>query len=134
MTLHELNGHLDMVTQLHTARENLQNMQSRILGAPQYDGMPHAPNASRTVENLSILMDKLDAEVKRLERIVKRSEESGIREWIEAIPDSRTMTIFNLRFLCGFSWSDVAWAIGGRNTEEAVKAVCYRYLQDDDGA
>jgi len=134
MTLHELNGHLDMVTQLNDARETLQNMQSRILGASQYDGMPHAHNASRKVENFSILLDTLTAEVQRLEKIVSCSEKSGIRAWIEAIPDSRTMAVFNLRFLCGCSWGEVAALVGGRNTEEAVKAVCYRYLQVDDEA
>lgn len=132
MTLHELNGHLDAVTQLNDARETLQNMQSKILGAQQYDGMPHAHNASRNVEKFSILLDTMAENVRRWERIVLRSEESGIRAWIEAIPDSRTMAIFNLRFLCGCSWGEVAALVGGRNTEEAVKAVCYRYLQVDD--
>lgn len=132
MTLHDLNAHLDMVTQLHAARETLQNVQGRVLGAQRLDGMPHAHNASRGVESLSILLATLSAEVDRLERIVKRSEDSGIRAWIEAIPDIRIMTIFNLRFLCGLEWSDVAAFVGGRNTEEAVKAACYRYLNDED--
>lgn len=132
MTLHDLNGHLDMVTQLHDARETLQNMQSRILAAPQSDGMPHAHNASRKTENLAILLSTQQAVVDRLERIVKRSEENGVREWIEAIPDNRTMVIFNLRFLCGMDWKDVAAYVGGKNSTEAVKAVCYRYLQVED--
>ena len=134
MTLHELNCHLDMVTQLHDAREQLQNMRSKVLGAPRYDGMPHAQNASRGVENLAVLLSTLEEQVSRLERIVKRSEENGIREWIESIPDIRTMTVFSLRFLCGLSWADVAAMVGGRNTEEAVKAVCYRYLNDEDSS
>lgn len=134
MTLHELNGHLDAVTQLNDARETLQNMQSKILRAQQYDGMPHAHNESRNVEKISILLDTMAENVRRWERVVLRSEESGIRAWIEAIPDSRTMAIFNLRFLCGCSWGEVAALIGGRNSEEAVKAVCYRYLQVDDEA
>ena len=128
MTLADLNGHLDMVAQLHEAREALKNMQSKVLGAQQYDGMPHAHDVARSTENLSILLETQMDKVARLERIVKRSEESGIREWIEAIPDNRTMVIFNLRFLCGMEWRDVADFVGGRNTAEAVKAVCYRYL------
>ena len=51
MTLADLNGHRDMVTQLHDARETLQKMQGKILSAQQYDGMPHAHNASRGTEN-----------------------------------------------------------------------------------
>ncbi len=133
MTLHELNMHLDMVAQLNAARASLANMQSKVLKAQQYDGMPHARNVSRGTESLAILLETQMDRVSRLERIVKRSEESGIREWIENIPDNRTMVIFNLRFLCGFNWQTVAEYVGGHNTPEAVKAVCYRYLQAKDG-
>lgn len=132
MTLDVLNAHLYAVTQLHSARESLHSVQAKVLGAQKLDGMPHANNASRNTENLSILLEKQLDNVARLERIVKRSEESGIRSWIEAIPDNRTMLIFNLRFLCGMEWIDVAAFIGGRNTAESVKAVCYRYLQVND--
>ena len=129
MTLHELDSHRDMVTQLHDARASLQNMQ--ILSAQQSDGMPHAHNASRSTENIAIALEAQLTRVARLERIVKRSEENGIRAWIEAIPDSRTALIFNLRFLCGMMWADVAMYVGGRNTAEAVKSVCYRYLDSE---
>lgn len=129
MTLHELDSHRDMVTQLHDARASLQNMQ--ILSAQQSDGMPHAHNASRSTENIAIALEAQLTRVARLERIVKRSEENGIRAWIEAIPDSRTALIFNLRYLCGMMWADVAMYVGGRNTAEAVKSVCYRYLDSE---
>ena len=132
MTLAELNGHRDMVTQLHKARETLQNMQGKILSAQQYDGMPHTHTASRSTENTAISMEIALDDVARLERIVKRSEESGIREWIMAIPDVRTKLIFALRFLDGNSWEGVAAAVGGRNSPEAVSATCYRYLNIED--
>lgn len=134
MTLADLNGHLDMVTQLQKARETLQAMQGRILGAQQYDGMPHAHNVSRSTENVSISMEIALDDVARLERIVKRSEDSGIKEWILAIPDVRTKLIFALRFLDGNTWEGVAASIGGRNTIEAVKSACYRYLGIEDGS
>ena len=132
MTLADLNAHLDMVTQLQKARESLQAMQGGILSAQQFDGMPHAHNASRTTENNSISMEIALDEVARLERIVKRSEESGVKDWIMSIPDVRTKLIFALRFLDGNTWDGVAACIGGRNTAEAVKSMCYRYLHVDD--
>ena len=132
MTLADLNGHLDMVTQLKKAREALQMMQGGILSAQQYDGMPHAHNASRTTEDTSIAMKIALDEVARLELIVKRSEESGIKEWIMAISDVRTKLIFALRFLDGNTWESVAACVGGRNTAEAVKSMCYRYLHVED--
>lgn len=132
MTLADLNGHRDMVTQLHKARETLQVMQGKILSAQQYDGMPHAHNASRSTENTSISMQVAIDDVNRLERIVKRSEESGIRDWIMGIPDFYTKIIFSLRFLDGNTWEGVAASVSGRNTPESVKATCYRYLGIED--
>ena len=131
MTLAELNGHLDMLTQLQEAKESLSNMQARILGASQYDGMPHAHEAARRTENLSIILEGQLETVNRLERIVKKSE-APVREWIETIDDNRTKLIFSLRFLVGMKWESVAYYIGGRNTTESVKMACYRYLESTD--
>lgn len=127
MTLEELNGHLDMVTQLAFAKEALQAAQAQILGATQYDGMPHAHEPSRRPENLSIALQSREDDVKRLEAIVERSE-VGVREFIQTIDDIRTRAIFEYRFLCGMKWEDVARFIGGRNTEITVKQTCYRFL------
>ena len=127
MTLADLNGHLDMVTQLHAARETLQSMQDRILGAQQYDGMPHGHDASRKVENLSITLKMLSDDVDRLERIVARSEK-GIRKWIIAVPDARARTALNLRYLCGMKWDDVADYIGVERSSDAIRMLCYRYM------
>lgn len=131
MTLAELNGHLDMLTQLQEAKESLSNMQARILGASQYDGMPHAHESARRTENLSIILEGQLETVNRLERIVKKSE-APVREWIETIDDNRTKLIFSLRFLAGMKWESVAYYIGGRNTTESVKMACYRYLESTD--
>ena len=127
MTLSDLNLHLDMVTQLHAAREILQNAQARILGAQQFDDMPHAHEAARRTENLSIFLDSRRREVERLEKIVARSEIS-VRDFISEITDPRTRAIFELRYLCGMSWDDVACMIGGGNTFDSVRMRVYRYL------
>lgn len=128
MTLEELNTHLDMVMQLHAAIETLQHMQDKLLGAQQFDGMPHGSGAYRKTENLSIILEMQMDDVDRLKKIVKKSEKE-VREWLETIPDSRTKLIFSLRFLCGYEWKQVAQMIGGKNTEGAVKSQCYRYLK-----
>lgn len=131
MTLAELNGHLDMVIELKKARAMLASMQGRVLGAQQLDGMPHVQGAARSTENLSILLETEIDNVNRLKQVVERSERE-IRKWIDEIPDSRTRIIFNLRYLCGMGWQQVAEVIGGKNTENAVKSQCYRYLQSKD--
>ena len=128
MTLQDLNGHLDMVLQLQDAREGLENLQAKILGAQQYDGMPHAHEASRKTETLAAALEPQLEEVSRLEKIVARSEVE-VKAFIGTIGDSKTRLIFRLRFLCGCKWDEVADLIGGGNTDNAVKHICYRYLQ-----
>lgn len=131
MTLADLNSHLNLVIELKKARAMLASMQGRILGAQQLDGMPHGQGAARSTENLPILLETEIDNVNRLEQVVERSERE-IRKWIDEIPDSRTRIIFNLRYLCGMGWQQVAEVIGGKNTENAVKSQCYRYLQSKD--
>ena len=128
MTLAELNGHLDMVTQLHSAREDLQTLQDRILGAQQYDGMPHAPGAGDKVGALAVKLAELEEVVHSYER-QKAVSEKTVKAFIDSITDNRTNLIFYLRFICGYDWQGVAEVIGGRNTVDAVKSQCYRYLQ-----
>lgn len=127
MTLADLDLHFDMVTQLTEARDRLQSMRS-FLKAQSLDGMPRGSDASRKVEKLAILIQQQEPEVRRLERIVAKSEVE-VRAFINTIPDIRAQHIFSLRFLCGFSWPEVAEACGGKNTPDAVKSVCYRYLK-----
>lgn len=130
MTLQELNGHLDMVLQLLEAKEGLNNLQAKILGAQQYDGMPHSHEASRKTEQLAASLEMQSDDVRRLERIVARSEVE-VKVFIDGIADSRTRLIFRLRFLCGCKWEEVASMIGGKNTIDSVKSLCYRYLQSE---
>ena len=127
MTLQDLNGHLDMVVQLQDAKEALNNLEAKILGAQQFDGMPHSQDASRKTEQLAALLEIQREDVRRLERIVTRSEVE-VKSYIDTIADSRTRLIFRLRFLCGCKWEDVAELIGGRNTVKTVSMACYRYL------
>ena len=62
-----------------------------------------------------------------LEEEVKASE-GQIMPFIQGIDDDQTRLIFRLRFLRGLAWKEVAAVIGGRNSEDSVKMVCYRYL------
>ncbi|MBR3175096.1 MAG: hypothetical protein IKF55_04460, partial [Oscillospiraceae bacterium] len=93
-------------------------------------GMPHGHDASRKVENLSILLKEQSDDVDRLERAVVRSEKN-IRKWISSIPDNRTKVIFNLRFLCGMKWEDVSCCIGVDTSSDAARMAVYRYLNQN---
>lgn len=133
MTLDKLNAHLYLVSQLNTAREMLQSMRDSVLRASSYDGMPHATGAGDKVASLAIKIDEQTQRVKLYEDQVKESE-IHVKAWIDTIQDNRTNLIFYLRFVCGYEWQAVAEVIGGRNTENAVKSQCYRYLQSTSDA
>lgn len=128
MTLQRLNEHLNMVLQLQAAKEALSSMESQILKATNYDGMPHGHEVSRNTENLSILLSAQIADVNRLEYLVDQSEQE-VRKFVDSIEDNRTKVIFNLRFLCAMKWDSIPMFFGGGITPEAIKAVCYRYLE-----
>ena len=130
MTLDELNAHLILIQKLNTAREMLQSMRDSVLRASSYDGMPHALNAGDKVGALAIKCAEQEEVVSIYEGLVKTSEKS-VKAWIDTIDDNRTNLIFYLRFICGYEWQAVAEVIGGRNTENAVKSMCYRYLQSE---
>lgn len=133
ITLQDLNSHADLVTQLNTAREMLAAFQSAALQASSIDGMPHAPSVGNgKVEALALKLSDLEEDVKRREAAVKRSEPE-IKAFISSIQDPRLSSIFYLRFICGYEWQQVAEIIGGRNTTEGVKSMCYRFLREQSG-
>ncbi len=55
-------------------------------------------------------------------------EQSRIERYISDIPDSLTRQVFALRFINGMSWRQVAFSVGGGNTEDSVKKIAYRFL------
>ncbi len=127
MTLDELNLHWHLVDELNKARDRLQSMSS-FLKAQSLDGMPRAGGESRKVEKLAILVEQQADTVDRMEKVVQQSE-LQIRKFIASVSDNRTQQILSLRFLAGYEWGEVAAIVGGKNTEESVKATCYRYLK-----
>lgn len=133
MTLDELNAHLYLVQKLNTARDMLQSMRDSVLRASSYDGMPHGSGVGDKVGALAVKLAEQAEVVELYEQQVCESEKM-VKEWINTISDNRTNLIFYLRFVCGYEWQAVADVIGGRNTENAVKSQCYRYLQSNGDA
>lgn len=128
MTLSELNQHLELVNELARARESLQALRDAAFpGAAVITGMPHTPGYKDKVGDLAAEIVDMETSIMQAEARVKASEEK-VNAFILAIDDNQTRLIFRLRFLRGLTWKEVATVVGGRNTEEAVKMVCYRYL------
>lgn len=130
MTLELLNEHLHILWEYQKAKDHLVEMRASVLGAQQFDGMPHATGVSDKVARLALVLADQEEEVRKLEKAVSRSEKS-VRKYVERIPDNRTKLVFNLRFCCGMTWPEVAQTIGGGNSPETVKMTCYRYLMKE---
>ncbi|MGN0557380.1 MAG: hypothetical protein ACI4IV_05990 [Acutalibacteraceae bacterium] len=92
--------------------------------------MPKSPNADNKLE-------RYIAEIVDLEAIIEAKitqcmhERNRLERYIADIPDSLTRQIFQLRFINGLNWRQVAFSIGGGNTEAGVKMACYRYLKNN---
>ena len=63
-------------------------------------------------------------EIKILESI------NEIEEFLDTIDDSHIRRIINYRVIDGLSWGKVAKKMGGGNTEDSVKKMFYRFLNE----
>lgn len=74
------------------------------------------------------------AELQDLKRLKELKQEQCFVEYgrllryIADVPDSLTRMGLELRFVNGLTWPQTAASMGGGNTEESVKKMCYRYI------
>lgn len=128
MTLQELNKHFELREKLAKAHEMLDALRAAACpGAQVLTGMPHATGVKDKVGDLAVEIADMDERIEFLESEIKASEAS-ILPFIKSIDDDQTRLIFRLRFIRGLTWKEVAAVVGGRNSEDSVKMVCYRYL------
>jgi hypothetical protein len=95
---------------------------SRITGMPHVTGISdkvgiYAAEIADLKELLNLNLKKCFYELNRLNR------------YIESIDDSQMRMIMTLRYVNGLSWRQIAFSIGGGNTEDSIKKLAYRYLK-----
>ena len=79
------------------------------------------------------LLERYAAEIVDLEAIIAAKQQRCIHErnrlerYIASIPDSLTRQIFQLRFVNGLNWAQIAARIGN-NTPDSVRMTCNRYI------
>lgn len=128
MTLQELSRYFKLRERLERDEEMLQSLEATACpGAQVLTGMPHTPGIKDKVGDLAIEIADLKERIRFLAEEISQEEEA-VSDFIDGIVNDQTRMIFRLRFLRCLTWSEVAAVIGGRNTEEGVKSVCYRYL------
>ena len=129
MTKRELYDHLELQNQLTAATEMLASLEAAAGPRAQLlDGMPHAPGVHDCVGNLATEIADTRTGIEALRAKITHSE-TAVAACIGTIGDLQTRMIFRLRFICGFTWKEVAALIGGSNTECSVKNICYRYMK-----
>ena len=132
MTLDELNTHYELRVKKAKAEALLDSLKTRATHiTPILTGMPHATGVSDKVGDLTAEIADLDARIYYLECEIEK-ERVNIEGFIATIEDDLTRMIFRLRFIRCYQWGEVAYVIGGNNTEQAVKMMCYRYLDKQD--
>lgn len=128
MTKQELDHHMELVQQLSSARELLASLLAAAGPRTQrLDGMPHVHGAADPVGGLASEIADMRETISRHEAAVASSE-AAVATYIQTIEDSQLRMVFRLRFIHGMPWKLVAASVGGRNTENGVKAACYRYI------
>ena len=95
---------------------------------PKLSDMPKNPNVQDKLARFAVQIVDLEGQIKSLKMDVA-AEHTAAMKYIESIQDGFIKTVFSLRFIECMAWADIAEAVGGNNTEDSVKKVCYRYLK-----
>ncbi len=128
MTLQELSQLVKLMEQLRKDEEMLYSLKSAACpGAQVLTGMPHSPGVRDKVGDFVAEIADLQSDIDHLnEQIAAKRRE--VQTFITTIENVQIRMVFRLRFLRGLTWEKVAIVLGGRNTEDGVKKICYRYL------
>ena len=132
MTLKELSQLYYLNREIEADKERLEKLRELAYGpsGPKLSGMPGGGSCENRLE-------RYIAEIVDLEAILSAKimqclhERSRLERYIADIPDSLTRQIFTFRFISGLPWRQVAISVGGGNTEDGVKKLCYRHLNKE---
>lgn len=119
-------------------------LQAASISSPAYDGMPKAPSSGSRVESdAAAIVDLRDlisrkkalrsecAMTIHAKEILCLTERSRLERYIANMPDSLCRMVFTYRFINGLTWRQVSEHIGMHTTEDSVKKLCYRYLDEE---
>lgn len=124
-----MNTYFDLIDRLKQAKEVLKNLENAVCpGTPVLTGMPHASGVKDKIGDLAAEIVDVEARIEYLEKEIDKHK-NAIENFVCSIDDIYLRTIFRLRFERGLAWKTVATVVGGGNTEDNVRAACYRYLK-----
>ena len=130
MTIKELSQLYYLNREIERDRERLSVLRNKAssMGASGFDGLPKSGCLGGRLEQC--IAEIVDLEVIIQAKITQcLHERNRLERYISDIPDSITRQVFQLRFVSGLPWAQIALSIGGGNTEEGVRKRVYRYLK-----
>ena len=131
MTLRELSKLYYLNKLIERDKLKLKEYESRLEpGGMDFSGMPRSPSPKNMIEEITpLIIDIKDRILREQEEYIK--EQIAIEDYIRTIDDYQIRLIFSYRFIDLFTWNKIAHAIGGNNTEDSVKKICYRFLKNN---
>lgn len=97
-------------------------------GGMNMSGMPHNPSPKNMMEEVVPIIIEVKDRLKK-EQLEYEQEEQRLEGFIRTIEDYQIRLILAYRFVDLMTWQQVAMKIGGNNTDESVKKLCYRFLK-----
>lgn len=133
MTLKELSQLYYLNREIERDKQRLDELKAKAcsVSGQVITGMPKGSSPAGSS------IDRYIAEIVDLEAIISAKitqclrERNRLERYIADIPDSLTRQIFTLRFINGLTWLQVAYSVGGYNTEDSVKKICYRFIDKE---
>ncbi len=130
MTRKELSQLYYLNREIEMDKQRLEALEIKSLsGGRALTGMPYGKDASDRVGRYA-------AEIADLRGIIEAKhqqclyERNRLERYISGIEDSLLRQIFTYRFVNGLPWRQVAACVGGGNTEDSVRMLCTRYLEN----
>jgi hypothetical protein len=124
------------LSQLYYLNREIEQLKSRLTEldciatstSSRITGMPHASGISDKVgkyaAEIADLKELLDLNLKKCFYELNR-----LNRYIESIEDSQIRMIMSLRYINGLDWSQVAYSIGGGNSDKSVQMIVNRFLK-----
>ncbi len=128
MTVREMSQLYYLNREIEQLQRQLEELECLAEGTTQaITGMPHGSGTSDKVGDYAVRIADLRSTIDN-RKARCWDELRRLSAYIDGVEDSLTRQILALRYVNGLSWQQVANGVGGGNTEDSVKKICYRYL------
>jgi hypothetical protein len=124
------------LSQLYYLNREIEEQQRRLaelesLATSATGHITGTPRAMRTADRVGEYASEIADLKALLDLNLKKCfyELNRLNRCIAGAADSQTRLILSLRYINGMTWRQIAFSIGGNNTEEGVKKAAYRYIE-----